>query len=176
MLRNELAARRRGDRASTAASSAGRRHAILRRATFERSILDWGEYDAHADHRRLYADLLALRRSDDAFTGRPRGAVDGAVLGAEAFVLHFFTDEPEHERLLVVNFGAELVTGSFAEPLVAPPGGYVWTLRWSSEDPEYGGSGTPEVAGDQGWRIPGHAAVVLKPAVLKVARGGRRED
>jgi maltooligosyltrehalose trehalohydrolase len=35
-------------------------------------------------------------------------------------------------------------------------------LRWSSEHPDYGGIGVPEVVNDGGWRIPGHAAVVLR--------------
>ena len=35
--------------------------------TCERTILDWREYDTHIQHRRLYADLLSLRRSETAF-------------------------------------------------------------------------------------------------------------
>jgi maltooligosyltrehalose trehalohydrolase len=65
--------------------------------------------------------------------------------------------------LLWVNLGPDLIAGSFAEPLLAPPDGFTWQLHWSSEDPEYGGTGTPEVVGDHGWRIPGHAAIVLRP-------------
>jgi maltooligosyltrehalose trehalohydrolase len=53
---------------------------------------------------------------------------------------------------------------SFPEPLLAPPPGCSkWTLRWSSEHPDYGGIGVPEVVNEGGWRIPGHAAVVLRP-------------
>ena len=36
-----------------------------------------------------------------------------------------------------------------------------WRLIWSSEHPDYGGGGTPEVETKQHWRIPGHAAVAL---------------
>ncbi len=46
------------------------------------------------------------------------------------------------ERLLLVNFGPDLVAGSFAEPLVAPPDGHVWKMRWSSEHIAYGGVGS----------------------------------
>jgi maltooligosyltrehalose trehalohydrolase len=60
-----------------------------------------------------------------------------------------------------VNFGADVDAGAFPEPLVAPPDGHKWAVRWSSEHPDYEGCGTPEVEGESGWRIPGHAAVVL---------------
>jgi maltooligosyltrehalose trehalohydrolase len=133
--------------------------------TFERAILDWREYDAHAHHRRLYEDLIAMRRADRAFAEQRAGDVDGAVLAPEAFVLHYFAGRPGDERLLCINLGPELIAGSFPEPLLAPPDGHVWQVRWSSEDPEYGGTGTPAITGDRGWTIRGHSAVVLKPAV-----------
>jgi maltooligosyltrehalose trehalohydrolase len=131
--------------------------------TFERCKLDWDEYERHVPQRRLHEDLLALRRSEVAFRAQTPGAVDGAVLAAEAFVLRFATPREEDERLLVVNLGADLVDGSFAEPLVAPPAGARWVVQWSSEHPDYGGYGTPPVTTDQGWRIPGHSALVLRP-------------
>jgi maltooligosyltrehalose trehalohydrolase len=131
-------------------------------ATFEQCKLDWSA--ARNTHLRLFRDLIALRKSEDAFRQQRPGAVDGAILGAEAFVLRYWTDEADDERLVVVNIGSDLAAGSFAEPLVAPPAGYAgWSLRWSSEHPDYGGAGTPEVVGDAGWRIPGHAAIVLQP-------------
>ena len=131
--------------------------------TFRRSVLDWDEYERHATHRQLHEDLLALRRSDAGFAAPRAGAVDGAVLAPEAFVLRYPADEPGGERLLCVNLGSDLDAASFPEPLVAPPDGRTWHVRWSSEDPRYGGAGTPEVVGEHGWRLPGHAAVVLAP-------------
>jgi maltooligosyltrehalose trehalohydrolase len=71
---------------------------------------------------------------------------------------------PDDERLLFVNLGVDVEAGSFAEPLVAPPDGHTWTVRWSSAEPMYGGYGTPPILTDAGWRIPGHSAVVLRPA------------
>jgi maltooligosyltrehalose trehalohydrolase len=141
-------------------------------ATFERSRLNWDEWEAHAADRRLHADLLALRRADRAFSQQVAGAVDGAVLGTEAFALRYTTPEAGDERLLLVNLGRDLVTPSLAEPLVAPPQGYGWRLAWSSESPAYGGGGTPDVH-QAGWRIPGHAALVLKPEWKDV---GHRAD
>jgi len=131
--------------------------------TFRRSTLDWAEYERNECHRQLHQDLLALRRREKCFSAQRAGAVDGAVLAPEAFVLRFAEDAPRDERLLCVNFGPDLVAGSFPEPLVAPPDGCIWRVRWSSEDPKYGGMGTPEVVGERGWMIPGHSAVVLEP-------------
>jgi maltooligosyltrehalose trehalohydrolase len=133
-------------------------------ATFERCKLRWTERDLHVTAVRLHQDLLTMRREDGAFARQQPGAVDGAVLAAEAFVLRFASAVPEEERLLVVNFGSDLVAGGFAEPLVAPPSReYAWQLRWSSEDPAYGGVGAPDVVTREGWRIPGHSATVLAP-------------
>jgi maltooligosyltrehalose trehalohydrolase len=144
-------------------------------ATFERCRIDWGERDAHPEAWRLHRDLLRLRREEPAFARQAAGGLDGAVLANEAFVLRFFAQAPRDERLLVVNLGCEIVAESFAEPLVAPPERGTWTAQWSSEQPEYGGSGTPEIVHASGWRIPGHAAVVLRPEMTngsdRTARG-----
>jgi len=131
--------------------------------TFESTILDWTEYDTHVQHRRLYEDLLVMRRTDRAFVEQRPGRVDGAVLAPEAFVLQYATPQPEDERLLLVNFGSELTAGSFAEPLMAAPDGFTWRVRWSSQNPDYGGPGTPEVIGMHGWNVPAHSALVLEP-------------
>lgn len=134
-------------------------------ATFERCRLDWREAGTHETHMRLHADLIALRRSDAAFRRQEPGAVDGAVLGPEALVLRFTAEQPEDERLLVVNLGPDLDEPSYAEPLVAPPPEHTWRIRWSSEHPDYGGCGTPApaLARNAAWRIPGHSALVLMP-------------
>jgi maltooligosyltrehalose trehalohydrolase len=128
--------------------------------TFKRCKLDFSERQRHAASYELHRDLLKLRREDPVFRRpRPRGA-DGAVLGAEAFVLRFFGDEGD-DRLLLVNLGADLQLNEMPEPLLAPPEGRSWKIFWSSEDPRYGGFGTPPL-GDGAWRIPGQAALVLK--------------
>jgi maltooligosyltrehalose trehalohydrolase len=132
--------------------------------TFERCKLNWDERDSHEPWVRLHRDLLGMRRSDAAFCSQDVGAMDGAVLGAELFVLRFTTPGAEDERLVFVNLGPDVDAGSFAESLVAPPDGHTWSVRWSSEEPEYGGTGTPPVISNTGWRIPGHATVVLQPA------------
>ncbi|HEY0963045.1 MAG TPA: malto-oligosyltrehalose trehalohydrolase [Pseudomonadales bacterium] len=134
---------------------------------YEHCKLDWSEWDTNRAVRSLHADLIALRRRDRAFRPQSFALVDGAVLSPEAFVLRYVTPDADdlEERLLLVNLGTDLVASSFAEPLVAPPDGCTWVLAWSSEAPEYGGNGTPNLT-HEGWRIPGHAAFVLRPERL----------
>jgi maltooligosyltrehalose trehalohydrolase len=142
--------------------------------TYARCRLDWSECESHAATLALYRDLLHLRRSERAFAAQAQRAVDGAVLGPEAFALRFFDGEPGAaansgtsgegcgDRLLLVNLGRDLPLESVPEPLLAPPADCRWTLRWSSEAPQYGGGGTPPIENDAGeWRLPGHCAVVL---------------
>lgn len=128
--------------------------------TFRRCKLDLGERERHAEVYALHRDLLRLRREDAVFRGQRTGAVDGAVLGTEAFVLRFFGRDDAH-RLLVVNLGRDLRLNPAPEPLLAPPEGQFWETLWSSEHPRYGGTGTPPLETDEGWEIPGHAAVAL---------------
>ena len=142
--------------------------------TFERCKLDWREYEANQLLLNLHKDLIALRRSDAAFRAQAIGAVDGAVLEAEAFLLRFVTPTPEDERLLIVNLGRDIVAGSFPEPLIAPPDDCQWVLRWSSEQPGYGGCGTPDVLTVDGWRIPAHAAIVMRAEKNDDGTGTRR--
>jgi maltooligosyltrehalose trehalohydrolase len=133
--------------------------------TFLRCKLDFSERESHAAAYAMHRDLLALRRDDAAFsTPRPHG-MDGAVLAQEAFVLRFFTADGA-DRLLLVNLGRDLDFTPCPEPLLAPPQGSRWETLWSSEDPRYGGGGMSPVETDDGWKIPGQAAVVLAPKSL----------
>jgi maltooligosyltrehalose trehalohydrolase len=128
--------------------------------TFERCKLDLSERQRHAAAYALHSDLLKLRRDDPVFNQpRPRG-VDGAVLGPHAFVLRYFA-AAGNDRLLVVNLGRDLCLVPAPEPLLAPPQSQRWAVRWSSEDPRYGGGGTVPPETEEGWRIPGEAAQVL---------------
>jgi len=68
--------------------------------------------------------------------------------------------------LLLVNLGPNLQLDPAPEPLLAPPADSEWDLLWSSEDPKYGGTGTPEIETDENFRIPGQAAIVLRPVPL----------
>ena len=76
-------------------------------------------------------------------------------------MLRFFGEE-EDDRLLLVNFGRDLHYSPAPEPLLAPPAGRRWDVLWSSEDPKYGGQGTAPPAGEENWRLPGHAAIAMR--------------
>jgi maltooligosyltrehalose trehalohydrolase len=132
------------------------------RATFERCRLDEKEREQHGWAIALHRDLIALRRHTPAFAAQRAGAVDGAVLGEEAFVLRFFS--PEGDRLLLINLGRELHLEVMPDPLLAPPAGQEWQLLWSSEDPRYGGEGIPQPSLARCWVLPAHSATVLGPA------------
>jgi maltooligosyltrehalose trehalohydrolase len=89
--------------------------------------------------------------------------VDGAVVGAEAFVLRFFGENPGDDRLLVVNLGRDLFLEPAPEPLLAPPEGASWSVMWASEDPRYGGWGMPSWPTKGNWHLQGETALVLRP-------------
>ncbi len=144
-------------------------------AALEHSTLDWSEREKHRHHVNLHRDLIRLRREDPVFRRRAADGVDGAVLDLEAFVLRFFGEDGD-DRLLVVNLGPDLNVRSVAEPLIAPPEGRVWRVRWSSEDPQYGGCGTPSPEGGRRWCIPAHAAVVLAPESLNELQDGQADS
>lgn len=116
-------------------------------ATFERCKLDHGLRNEQIV--ALHRDLLRLRR-DHALAGRKP---EGAVLNEECFVLRW------ENLLLLVNLGRALVLRPINEPLLANE--QRWTTKWSSDAVEYGGGGATEPETDDGWNIPGQAAVLL---------------
>jgi maltooligosyltrehalose trehalohydrolase len=131
-------------------------------ATFQRCKLDHSERERHREIYDLHRDLLKLRREEPVFRAQKKRGLDGAVLSPDAFVLRFFGDDGG-DRLLLVNLGVDLHLDPAPEPLLAPPAESEWTILWSSENPKYGGIGMPPVDSEQNWRIPGHAAVAMKP-------------
>jgi maltooligosyltrehalose trehalohydrolase len=139
------------------------------RETFEKCILDWSELETHKPMYDLHCDLLRLRREDPCFHAQDRRYFDGAILSTDAFVLRFFGERAD-DRLLVVNLGRDLQFDPAPEPLLAPPPDSVWEELWSSEDPKYGGLGTPDLDTPEfNWRVPAAAAVVLRPVPAPTA-------
>src|SRR5262249_44695263 len=132
------------------------------RQTFTACRLDFTERERHSDIYNLHRDLLKLRRDDPVFCPQLPRLLDGAVLGPQTFVLRYFAEEG-NDRLLIVNLGPDLHLDPAPEPLLAPPESQAWQVCWSSEDQRYGGMGTPPLEGEDNWRIPGEAAVVLVP-------------
>jgi maltooligosyltrehalose trehalohydrolase len=131
-------------------------------STFLDSKLDWDECETHAEWLRLHRDLIRLRRDDDIFSRQDVSALEGAVIASEAFVLRWF-DDSGNDRLALFNLGREIDWLPVSEPLIAPPCDKHWQLLWSSEDPAYGGWGTPTYD-EKRWRVPGHSAVVFRAA------------
>jgi maltooligosyltrehalose trehalohydrolase len=127
--------------------------------TFRRCVLDHGERDRNAAALSLHRDLITLRGEVSAAGAR---RIDGATLGDDAWVLRYFGDGVD-DLLLIVNLGIDQRHEVIAEPLLAPPDERSWRLKWSSEHPAYGGSGTPDPVVDGVWRIPGQTAIVLEP-------------
>lgn len=114
--------------------------------------------------QRLFHDLLQLRRDDPVIAKQRKGSIDGAVLSDDCFVLRYFGDdsiEGQSDRLLVVNFGLLLELIHIPEPLLAPPSGKQWCLKWNSEQLEYGGSSAMSPVTAMGWHIPEQAAILL---------------
>lgn len=129
-------------------------------AIFEKCKLDFGERLSHNALYTMHRDLLRLRLNDPLFQCHRQRNIDGAVLGPKAFLLRFFGQEGD-DRLLLINFGIDLQLNPAPEPLLAPPENRIWSLLWSSENPIYGGSGTPQPETDNNWIIQGQAAIVM---------------
>lgn len=129
--------------------------------TFVRSKIDMRDRANNQSIYQMHKDLLRLRREDPVFRAQGAHGLDGAVLGDEAFLLRYFGPDDD-DRLLIVNLGLDLRLRRAPEPLLAPPLGSLWSILWSSESPGYGGRGTAELDMEEGWWIPGHAAVALK--------------
>jgi maltooligosyltrehalose trehalohydrolase len=134
-------------------------------ATFERCKLDPTERDGHTRAIALHRDLLRLRREDPAFSAQDSSIIHGSVLSESAFLLRFMAGGAA-DRLVLINLGRDLHFDPAPEPLLAPPTGCRWEQLWSSESPDYGGSGTPEADTDDNWLIRGRAALVLRPRAI----------
>jgi len=104
------------------------------------AVLDFEERVSHARSYRLFEEALHLRHTDEVLGQRPQVEVERAILGEQAFLLRWY-DREHGDRLLIVNLGPVLERAAFAEPLLAPPRGRHWKLRWCSDDPRYGGLG-----------------------------------
>jgi maltooligosyltrehalose trehalohydrolase len=138
--------------------------------TFEQSKLVPDERRTHTRSHALHRDLLRLRRETKAFAVQRRGVVDGAVLTEDALFLRYMIGGVD-DRLLLLNLGRDLDRNSIADPLIAPPAGCDWEVEWSSEDPAYGGFGTPNLWPEDCWHIPAQSAIVLRPIAARERAG-----
>lgn len=131
-------------------------------ATFHSSKLDWPEAETHAGLLALHRDLLAMRRTLQAFSQSAARRIDGAVLGDAALLVRYLTPDPAGHRLLLLNLGRDLQVGVIAEPLLAPVDGRRWVVDWSSEHPDYDGAGRRPMEIDRFWILPGDCSLVLR--------------
>jgi maltooligosyltrehalose trehalohydrolase len=129
-------------------------------ASFHTCKLDFSERETHAESYALHRDLLALRRADAVLAAAGASPVDGAILGAGAFVLRYFGGG-RGDRLLIINLACDLDLTPMPEPLLAPPGAGRWTMLWSSESTRYGGGGVRAITTEAEWRIPGMSAMLF---------------
>jgi maltooligosyltrehalose trehalohydrolase len=144
------------------------------RATFELCKLHYDETERSQQYLQLHADLLKRRRDDPTIALQGELGIDGATLDDRSFVLRF-TGAEDDDRLLVVSLRPDFNLATCTEPLVAPPGGATWQILWSSEDPAYGGSGTPDWTASR-WRVPGFSALLLGPAADADSEDARGPD
>lgn len=130
------------------------------RRTFERCKLDLSQRQSNQAAYDLHIDLLRLRREDPVFSRQRADRLDAAALGPDCLMVRFFADDDD--RLLLVNFGRDLRFSPSPQPLLAPPLGRGWETIWHSDSPRYGGTGTSPIETDEGWLVPGEAAVVMR--------------
>lgn len=128
--------------------------------TFLNSKLNFEERTKNQTYYKLHKDLIKLKFNDEIIK---QNHIDGAVLSENAFVIRFFSPNYENCRILLVNFGIDLHLNPAPEPLLAPPNGKKWSILWSSEDPDYEGTGTPLPDTKDNWHIQGMAASILIP-------------
>jgi maltooligosyltrehalose trehalohydrolase len=114
----------------------------------------------------LHRDLIRLRQNDPRFRDIIPNGVDGAVLGRRSFVLRYFAQKPEEERLLLVNLAEQHVFSPAPEPLLAPPHQHEWQTLWTSESADYGGLGPRRVVNDAGWVNFAEETVALRAVPL----------
>jgi maltooligosyltrehalose trehalohydrolase len=133
-------------------------------STFEASKLNWAEAEQNQAAMALHRDLVRLRKNDDVFSRQDKSMIEGAVLAPEAFILRWF-DDADDDRLAILNLGRGIDCYPLSEPLLAPPVDRQWKPLWSSEEPQYGGRGTPPFS-PRYWHVAAHAAVVFRAVAV----------
>ena len=142
--------------------------------TFARCKLDWSERERHAGARSAAPRPAAPAARRPGLRGARPTRLDGAVLGAEAFVLRFFGDDARRSAA-ARQPGRDLQLDARARAAARAAAGAAWSVLWSSEDPRYGGSGRWPDRRDRRriWRLPGRCrGRSSAPAVRDVSGHG----
>jgi maltooligosyltrehalose trehalohydrolase len=108
----------------------------------------------------LHRDLLHLRRSDPvlARVGTPDVVIESSA--PSPFLLFIRYLSRVGHRLVIVNLHND-VHAAMNDPLLAPPPQSRWDLLWSSDHPDYGGSGVLPLVSEGPWLLRGHATIVV---------------
>jgi maltooligosyltrehalose trehalohydrolase len=133
--------------------------------TFVRCKLNIEDKNDNKAIFELHKDLIRIKKEDPVVSLQQSEMIDGAVLGESSFVIRYFGRNND-DRILLVNLGVDLHLNPAPEPLLSPITDKGWQILWSSENINYGGSGTAPLETEDNWIIPGHAAVLLQPAAL----------
>ena len=131
--------------------------------TFEQCKLLDEERDADSPLRRMHHDLIHLRRTDPVLAdlGTARTAIESSAPHPSVVVIRYLA--AASHRLVVVNLADEHES-PMNEPLFAPPGGD-WRMVWSSEDPNYDGSGAIPLVPNGRWLLQARSAMYLAAEV-----------
>ncbi len=121
-------------------------------ATYQRSVLDWGERERNAEVYHLYRTLLALRRNDPVLRQQQRLQTRARAIGEHLLAVRRWHDGSE--RMLLANFGQEPAAlyddANAALDISRIP---AWRVIWGTEAVRTGQ--------DWGGVVPGRAAVLL---------------
>jgi maltooligosyltrehalose trehalohydrolase len=121
-----------------------------------------------------------MRHTDPAFARQPQGAtgeIDGAVIGEDAFLLRYFADVPEDQRLVLFNLGRDMHIRSIPDPLMAPPAdGLEWNLTWSTADARYGGEGVWLADLAERWVFRAETALIFSPMPRRKRPNMKKKD
>ena len=128
--------------------------------TFEASKLDDGERTSDNALFRLHRDLLRLRRDDEVLrdVGSERVQVETSAQETRVVLIRYVS--AAGHRLLVINLADDYLC-PMNDPLLAPVADKRWQHVWSSEHPDYGGSGITEFPDEGPWLIAGGSATFL---------------
>jgi maltooligosyltrehalose trehalohydrolase len=123
--------------------------------------LDWRDTAESRETRRLYRDLLSLRRTDPmlAELGTADVRVEASAPTSEIVLVRYTMDGDM--RLVLVNLG-RLTSLAMNDPLLAPSRGRQWNMLFCSEHADYGGRGVAASFADGRWRLQAHCAWLLQ--------------
>ncbi len=132
-------------------------------ATFERCKLDFARARAaRAGLRAAPRPAAAAPRGPGVREPRPAAASTARCSGRRRSCCASSATTGGATGCCSSTSAATCTSTRLPEPLLAPPAGHaLGRCCWSSEDPRYGGDGTPPLDAADGWHIPGEAAVVL---------------